>query len=138
MRFYIASALDNVLAVRELAGILVEDYGWVWAYDWTKHWSVPPESLQRTAEIAEEEIDGVYDADVIIGLLPGGRGTHMELGMGLVTEDCRVVVCGAPDSFYQDGRLCSFYTLAANIVIPSEWVNDVPWLAWEIVCRTRD
>lgn len=34
-------------------------------------------------EYAKSEFQGIIDSDVVIILLPAGRGTHIELGMAL-------------------------------------------------------
>lgn len=81
MRFYIASGLPNFENVRVLAKALT-DAGHTWTYDWTAHGSVKdrPEVWEPTALA---EMQGVTSADVLILMHPGGRGTHVELGMAL-------------------------------------------------------
>ncbi len=86
-KYYIASGLENFEKVRELKAVL-DGAGWEHTYDWTVHGSVcdstPPEQrLARLNEVAALEAEGVMCADVIIVLLPGGRGTHSELGMAI-------------------------------------------------------
>lgn len=88
--FYIASALENIDRVRVLAAILRER-GMKQTYDWTEHGAIQdPRLLQRTAEA---EVKGVFRADDLIVLLPGKRGTHVELGMG-IAAGCRVLLVG--------------------------------------------
>ncbi len=79
MQYYIASGLENAAAVKDLKTIL-DEVGWHHTYDWTVHGRVVHE---MRPPIADKEIEGVLQADVIIVLLPGGRGTHAELGMAL-------------------------------------------------------
>lgn len=81
MKFYIASKLENAARVRELAEAL-KARGWRQTYDWTVHGSVRGDR-ERLKETACAEWGGVQDADIIIVLLPGGRGTHTEFGMAL-------------------------------------------------------
>jgi hypothetical protein len=82
--FYIASRLENAPQVRELRDLLIAA-GWRITYDWTAHGSVRggEADRQRIREVAAAERNGVIDADVFIGLLPGGRGMHVELGIAL-------------------------------------------------------
>lgn len=78
MKFYIASGFGNVEPVRALKKIL-DDAGWEHTYDWT---SVQGDTLADTASV---EINAVCEADVVVVLLPGGRGTHAELGCAIGT-----------------------------------------------------
>lgn len=82
--FYIASRLENAARVRELRDLL-HAAGWAITYDWSSHGSVrgPEVSREIIARVADHEVNGVLDADVLIVLLPGGRGTHTELGVAL-------------------------------------------------------
>lgn len=84
--FYIASKLENAPAVRALAERF-KAAGWRHTYDWTVHGSVRSEGAARIEEVASNESVGVFDADVLIVLLPGGRGTHSELGMMIGKND---------------------------------------------------
>lgn len=80
MKFYIASGLSNKEAVRFVSEQL-KNKGHVHTYDWTKN--EKPVTLERLQEIGQLELDGVLGADVVIVLLPGGKGTHIELGIAL-------------------------------------------------------
>lgn len=117
MNYYIASGLDNFAQVRELKKIL-DDAGWEHTYDWTVHGAVDPDRWPPTASA---EAEGVWMADVVIVLLPGGRGTHTELGIALGTVDPVVwgpdevptrIVIYSPDpkrDFETKGQTCVFY-----------------------------
>src|SRR5262249_46847856 len=52
------------------------------------------------SETAVAELAGVKDADVLIVLLPGGYGTHVEIGAALALE--KRVVMHAPDKVTLD------------------------------------
>ena len=112
--FYIASRLENADAVRKLAGIL-KTWGHRHTYDWTVHGAVyrdeaPAEENRAACEsVAKKELRGVIDADVVIVLTPGGRGTHVELGAALALGK-RVIVAGLERHLNgSDGRPCAFY-----------------------------
>ena len=80
MKFYISSSFSNKEAVREAANQLKKE-GFVHVYDWTLNsFATSPEELTR---IGEEEKQAVMKADFFILLLPGGRGSHVELGIAL-------------------------------------------------------
>lgn len=119
--YYIASSLKNVDQVRELKKVL-DAAGWRHTYDWTVHGSVQREGFERIAEVAAAESQGVCEADVVIVLLPGGRGTHTELGMAIGLVDAVAWAPGqkrspriaiySPDpekDFGTGGTTCAFY-----------------------------
>lgn len=101
LRIYIASGLDNAPAVRRLANALKER-GHSITYDWTAHGSV--HSVSATAKqnelalgsAAHGELNGVTQADAVVVLLPGGRGTHIEMGAALALRK-PIVLCAAPE-----------------------------------------
>lgn len=108
MKFYIASKLENAEMVKSLARVL-KAYQWEHTYDWTTHGSVQNEGESRITEVAESEIFGVETADIVIVLLPGGRGTHAELGAANALKK-KVFVWAETDEFFmQDERTCAFY-----------------------------
>jgi hypothetical protein len=81
---YIATSLENSQAHSALAQRL-RDVGVGLSYDWTTHGSAQS-TPERWWEVAESEIDGVKSADLVIVLLPGGNGTHVELGAALASD----------------------------------------------------
>lgn len=108
MKFYIASKLENAKKVKRLANVLKAS-GWEQTYDWTKHGSVQKEGEQRLREVAGCELRGVKDAEVVIVMLPGARGTHAELGAANVLEKPVFIYAEDDSSFLQDERTCAFY-----------------------------
>lgn len=120
MRFYIASRLENVDNVRRLKAEL-ESRGHVHTHDWTKHGSVQHMGNAAIRNVSVLEVDGVRHADWVIVLLPGGRGTHTEMGIAIGVALHRyseldeawpriVVVSETPEQdFGDDGRTCAFY-----------------------------
>lgn len=104
-RVYIASGLERADEVRALRDALAEH-------------------PSRIAEVARHEIEGVYTADLVIVWLPGGRGTHAELGIALGLNRLRrdadarnalgdrdttvpILLVGPQEG--ADGRECAFY-----------------------------
>ena len=114
MKYYIASGLENFKQVQELKAIL-DARGWEHTYDWTKHGPVWHEGAASLQNVAMDEIDGVFTAEVIIALLPGGRGTHVELGAALGVcsfgNGPRVVIYSpTPEKDFAVGPgTCAFY-----------------------------
>jgi hypothetical protein len=97
LNVYVASRIENLEAVAKLCGML-EAEGHKITYNWSTHgriWDperVPGENSVRMANVAEKEARGVADADVVVVLLPGGRGTHVELGMAIAGKKS-IVLC---------------------------------------------
>ncbi|MDG4655540.1 group-specific protein [Ectobacillus antri] len=89
MRFYIASEFANQEMVRRLTLHLTEA-GWIHTYDWTQNKKAT--DSKRLKEIGVLEKAAVKEADVFILLLPGGKGSHTELGMALAWGKS-IVVC---------------------------------------------
>jgi nucleoside 2-deoxyribosyltransferase len=107
--YYIASRLENAPRVRALK-ILLDAKGWHHTYDWTVHGSVQQCDHATIQAVADAEADGVDAADVVIVLLPGGRGTHAELGMAIAGKKAIYMVSENPEvDFGRDGRTCAFY-----------------------------
>ncbi|MCA0991284.1 nucleoside 2-deoxyribosyltransferase [Guptibacillus hwajinpoensis] len=80
MNFYIASSFQNKQHVQTLATEL-KRHGLKHTYDWTK--TEKAVTFDELASIGEAELEAVKKADILIVLLPGGKGTHVELGIAL-------------------------------------------------------
>lgn len=107
MKYYIASGLDNTAQVRELKAVL-DGWGWAHTYDWTAHGSVQGQAKSVKEDVARGEVNGVLAADVVVVLLPGGRGTHVELGIALGNVAKIYLYSPNPEDF--DGlKTCVFY-----------------------------
>lgn len=107
MKFYIATRLENACAHSRLRTAL-EARGHIITYDWTAHGSVK-EDLDRLKVVCEDEVDGVLAADRVFCLMPGGRGTHVELGLAIAAR--KPVAMWAPDGrlFAADEQTTAFY-----------------------------
>lgn len=115
MKFYIASKLENAETVKKVANVL-KAAGHSHTYDWTTHGSVKEitgnkkESIDRLTQVAESERKGVLDADILVVLLPGGRGTHVELGIALGADNRNIIICAETHEFFEcDDKTCAFY-----------------------------
>jgi len=82
LHIYVATGLEHAHRAW-LVGYALRAAGHAITYDWTTHGSVQGEGFARLAEVAQAERDGVAVADLVIAILPGGRGTHVEIGMAL-------------------------------------------------------
>jgi nucleoside 2-deoxyribosyltransferase len=90
-RFYLATRKDRGNEADALSAEL-KAHGWERTYTWT---ALDPAKTDDFAEVALKEIAGVRDADVLIVLLPGGFGTHVEIGAALALG--KPVILHAPD-----------------------------------------
>lgn len=105
MRYYIATSLENMPAHNALRDRLGPGI----TYDWTLHGPVFRDGLARIAEVAERELNGIRDADVVIVLWPGGRGTHVELGAALALGKRVYFVSDVPGHHEACAETCAFY-----------------------------
>lgn len=114
MRFYVASRLENADVVRDVRDKMLKE-GHALTYDWTIAGSVRGD-LAKLREVAEAETRGVAEADILILLLPGGRGAHVELGIALGckkpvviwSEDLMPLGAGKETSAFYHHPLVSF------------------------------
>ena len=90
-RFYVSSRKDRGAQADALADVL-KARGWERTFKWTDQSNGGPDAH---AALAVEELEGVRKADVVIVLLPGGYGTHVEIGAALALG--KPVIIHAPD-----------------------------------------
>ena len=90
-RFYLSTRIDRIAHAAPLLEALAR-HGWERTFDWNgQDISTPGEF----ADLAVAELKGIREADVVIVLLPGGRGTHVEIGAALAFG--KPVILHAPD-----------------------------------------
>ena len=109
MKIYVASKLENIEAVREFVRLLRAE-GHEITYDWSVHGPMWRHGKEAVREVSKREMDGVADCEVLIALLPGGRGTHAEIG-GALALDKKVILHSktleAHFGIHEDA--CAFY-----------------------------
>ena len=110
MRFYIATGLPNAWRASTLAEVL-KRRGHEHTYDWTVHGDIRREGELRMGEVAFNELRAVRDAELVVVLLPGGSGTHTELGVAIATRGNKRIILWSEegDEFNFDERACTFY-----------------------------
>ena len=79
-RVYIATGLGHATRAQLVRDALISA-GWEITYDWTTHGRV--EGDARVREVAIDEINGVTTAHAVVAILPGYRGTHVEIGAAI-------------------------------------------------------
>lgn len=80
MKFYVASSFKNKDRVRYVSEQL-RNKGYIHTYDWTANERAS--SLKGLQEIGQKEKEAVMEADVLIVILPAGKGSHIEYGIAL-------------------------------------------------------
>jgi nucleoside 2-deoxyribosyltransferase len=108
MNYYIATKLENHAEHNRLRDAL-SALGHRCTYDWTHHGPVYGSGLERVREIAQLEMRGVLDADALIMLWPGGRGTHVELGAAIAAGKPCVIVSDVEGHHVASPETCAFY-----------------------------
>lgn len=110
VKVYIATRLENWKLHNVLRDALaVRGVGL--SYDWSTHGPVWEAGRRRIREVSQLEALGVMEADLVVVLLPGGRGTHAELGMALAARVPVVLWApGAQGDFFDAAPVtCAFY-----------------------------
>lgn len=108
MKFYVGSGMKNCALVNYYSKILKEN-GWSQTYDWVKNVS-DDVSIEDMKEYAKLESQGIISSDVVIILLPAGRGAHIELGMAIALNK-RVFLCSANEEEFSVENTVAFYEL---------------------------
>ena len=116
-KVYIAGGLQNIELVRRTQQV-VRDLGGVINYDWTEHGSVAHLPDVWPAASAAE-IEAASTCDLLIVCLPGGRGTHAEIGLALGGRAQEVIITGPTGDF------CLFYHAAKVRLLPLLSTADV-------------
>jgi len=90
-QFYLSTRKDRLDEAAPLLDALKAN-GWKQTFAWVDQDAHNP---REYADIAQAELAGVRGADVLIVLLPGGFGTHVEIGAALALG--KQVILHAPD-----------------------------------------
>ncbi|MFC0188692.1 nucleoside 2-deoxyribosyltransferase [Fictibacillus aquaticus] len=114
--FYIGSGFQNIETVRKLAGTLMHE-GLRQTYDWTQNDKTTDE--EQLCAIGEAEVRGIKDADIIVILLPGGKGTHTELGIA-IAEEKKVFLYAMDNKWSDEERKVTFYYINGVTIIKGE------------------
>lgn len=110
MRVYVASGLENRLRAAAVMEF-IRERGHEITYDWTSHGDVRAQGEARMREVSQREAQAVADAELVLALLPGGKGTHIELGAALATShNKRIFVWSETGREFGGGSdTCVFY-----------------------------
>ena len=105
MKIYVSSILNNHEMARKLIDKL-KDIGHEITFDWTRE---SKSDSDNYSAIASNEIKGVVESDVVIALLPGGRGSHIEIGSALALNKKVILWSDEPEKYFDIKNTCVFY-----------------------------
>jgi len=120
MKFYVASGLQNKEIVR-MVSVKLKQHGWHHTYDWTLNERV--DSLEELHRIGTLEQQAVDEADVVVVLFPGGKGTHIELGMAIALKK-KIFLYDSSGEVMNAPTTCTFYHLP-EITICTGSIDDL-------------
>lgn len=123
MKYYIATSTAR-MPFHNLVRDGLKQFGHEITYDWTAHGSVRETNQTRLQEVAHAEFQAILDADFVLILLPGGKGTHAELGFSIASKKKVFIHCEDPAVFEPGPEVCAFYHHASVIRLtgPTETV----------------
>ncbi|RIW28747.1 group-specific protein [Bacillus salacetis] len=107
MKFYVASSFQNIEQVRYFSRELTKR-GFFHTYDWTEN--IRASTLAELKRIGEEEKRAVKEADVVVILLPAGKGSHIEMGMALALNK-KVYLYSPNEEVKNPAETSTFYFL---------------------------
>ncbi|MGM0852853.1 MAG: nucleoside 2-deoxyribosyltransferase [Bacillota bacterium] len=107
MYFYVASSFQNIKQVRDVSERLRRK-GYIHTYDWTQNSRAS--TVEELKKIGEKEKQAIIESDVILVLLPGGKGSHVELGIALGLKK-RVILFSPHNEVNDFAQTTTFYHL---------------------------
>lgn len=108
MNFYVASSFHNIKQVRDVSERLKRK-GYIHTYDWTQNGRAS--TVEELKKIGEEERQAIIESDLILVLLPGGKGSHVELGIALGLNK-RVILYSPYNEVSDFDQTTTFYHLS--------------------------
>lgn len=108
MKYYIATSTER-MSLHNLVRDDLKKLDYEITYDWTTHGSVRHTSKARLQEVAHLECQGILAADFVLVLLPGGKGTHVELGLSIASKKKVFIHSEDPMMFEMGTQVCAFY-----------------------------
>ena len=115
--FYLSTQKDRNAEAAPLLEAL-KGNGWERTFDWANR------EETEYADLAVAEIAGIQNAEVVIVILPGGRGTHVEIGAPLALG--KPIILHAPNSEALESPYpCAFHYHPAVKIIVSEQLDVV-------------
>ena len=83
--------------------------GWIHTYNWAEN-ILEKETIEDMIKFSKLERQAINDSDIVIIILPAGRGTHIELGMALAFNK-KVVLYSIDGKEFDVENTVNFYQL---------------------------
>ncbi|MDC2805888.1 nucleoside 2-deoxyribosyltransferase [Leuconostoc suionicum] len=106
-KFYIAGSFRYSKLINNLSDIL-ESLSFVRTYDWTVNEKA--DSIEKLHEIANEELQGVEQADFLVFIFPSGKGANIELGIATALKK-RIYILDIENEIENFDLTSTFYFL---------------------------
>lgn len=122
MKYYIASSFANKEIVNQTIKSL-NNLGFNNTYNWTLNEKA--DNKLKLKNIGIEELNAVKDADILITILPGGKGTHIEMGIALCCNK-PVIIAYFNEELISIENSATFYHLdnVKHILVTEENIVD--------------
>ncbi|MBD8069710.1 nucleoside 2-deoxyribosyltransferase [Bacillus sp. PS06] len=130
MKFYVASSFKNIENVRYVSDQLKKN-GYKHTYDWTQHERAS--TMEELKSIGQAEKNAVLAADVIIVLLPAGKGSHIELGIAL-GQGKKIFLYSPNEELNNFATTSTFYHLSEV----KKCFGTLDELVHEVIKQTKD
>lgn len=108
MKFYIGSGFKNVDNVNYISNEL-KKYGHIHTYNWALDETLD-ETKEEMINFSILELKAIDESDVVIILLPAGRGTHIELGYALHAGK-KIYLCVRDEDEFSLSNTVNFYQI---------------------------
>lgn len=106
MKFYIGSGFKNVDIVKKVSEELKKQ-GWIRTCSW-EDIEVGTETREDLIRYSKLEFEGIDESDIVIIILPAGRGTHVELGYSLA-KGKRIILYASDQEEFSLENTVNFY-----------------------------
>jgi ABC-type antimicrobial peptide transport system ATPase subunit len=115
--------------VQKMAQNIQTQLGWEHTYDWTQNEKA--ETIETLEGIGIKEYEGVLNSDVVIIILPGGKGCHTEMGIALGSQ--KHIVLFDPDRILNNLEEATTFYFLPQV---KQWNGHIDDLEETITCKS--
>lgn len=127
MKFYIGSGFKNFKIVNTVSKKLI-NLGHIHTYNWAENIN-EDETREDMIKESDFEIQGIKDSDIVIIILPAGRGTHIELGMALALNK-KVYLYSEGGKDFELENTVNFYEIPEIIKVTGSIDDLIETIEW--------
>ncbi|WP_323708199.1 nucleoside 2-deoxyribosyltransferase [Mammaliicoccus sciuri] len=107
IKFYVAGSFGNKNVVNKLIKSL-EQHGLQNTYNWTLNdKAINKEDLRK---IGQSEAGAVKNSDILLAILPGGKGTYTEIGIA-IGHNKPILLLAQNEKIFEADNAATFYFL---------------------------